>query len=131
MSGQAQAENTLLAIIELGGYPDFSSLYRREGYSPIVVSSMREALKYLKKNSPRLIVTEFNYQSAFRDRLSSLESLIAVVQRRPQINVIVFYDRDFLHQFKRLETKYQFFHAMAYPIESARLEAALSALPND
>ena len=128
MPAYVRNEDELLAIIEFGGYPDFSPLYRSAGYSPVVVNSMREALKYLKKKSPRLIVTEFNYQSAFRDRLSSLESLIAVVQRRPEINVIVFYDNDFLHQFKRLEKQYQFYFATAYPIDSARLETVLSTL---
>lgn len=89
---------------------------------------MREALKYLKRHNPRLIVAEFNYQSAFRDRLSSLESLIAVVQRRPEIKLFVFYDKDYLHQFKRLQHQYEFFGAMAYPIESQSLEEALSVL---
>lgn len=121
-------ENILLAIIEFGGYPDFSALYRRMGFTPIVVSSMREALKYLKRHKPRLIVAEFNYQSAFRDRLSSLESLIAVVQRRPEIKLVVFYDKDYLHQFRRLYDQYDFFAAIAYPIESESLEAVLSAL---
>ena len=128
MPDRTQSEKTLLAIIEFGGYPDFSSLYRRMGYTPVVVSSMREALKYLKRNSPHLIVAEFNYQSAFRDRLSSLESLIAVVQRRPHINVIVFYDRDYLHQLKRLEAQYEFSGTIAYPIKSGPLEAALRTL---
>jgi len=125
LSYSIQTEKTLLAIIEMGGYPDFSSLYRRLGYHLIVVNSMRKALNYLKKNSPTVIVSEFNYQSAFRDRLSSLESLIAVVQRRPDIKVIVFYEKDYRHQFERLWAQYNFFETFAYPIEAEYLEEVL------
>jgi DNA-binding NtrC family response regulator len=125
LSYSIQTKETLLAIIELGGYPDFSSLYRRLGYHLIVVNSMRKALNYLKKNSPTVIVAEFNYQSAFRDRLSSLESLIAVVQRRPDTKVIVFYEKDYRHQFERLWAQYDFFDTLSYPIDAEYLEAVL------
>jgi hypothetical protein len=86
---------------------------------------MRKALNYLKRNSPKVIVAEFNYQSDFRDRLSSLESLIAVAQRRPEINVIVFYEKDYRHQFERLWAQYDFFDTLPYPIEAGRLEEVL------
>lgn len=75
------SEKPLLSIIELGGYPDFKHLYRRYGYEPIVVFSMRKALGVLRNIKPQVVVAEFNYQSDFRNRTSSLESLIAVAQR--------------------------------------------------
>ena len=115
----------LLAIIELGGYPDFSSIYKRQGYEVVIENSMRKALHYLKKHSPNVIVAEFNFQSAFRDRVSGLESLIAVVERRPEIKVIVFLDREYRHQFERLQTQYIFFDTITYPIEPGRLEQSL------
>ena len=117
--------NTLLAIIELGGYPDFSSLYRAHGYTVVVENSMRKALNYLKRHEPAIVVAEFNYQSSFRDRLSSLESLIAVVQRRPNIKVIVFYEKEYQHQFERLRAKYAFFDALVLPIDNERLAESL------
>ncbi|HED15651.1 MAG TPA: hypothetical protein ENI64_02350 [Gammaproteobacteria bacterium] len=70
----------LLAITELGGYPDFRAEYGQAGYDLVAVNSMRKAISALKKQSPALIVAEFNFQSDFRDRSSNLESLLAVTQ---------------------------------------------------
>ncbi|HSH30240.1 MAG TPA: hypothetical protein VK971_10065, partial [Thiohalobacter sp.] len=88
----AMSKPVLLSIIELGGYPNFASLYQRLGCEVIVEGSMRKALAAARKRQPRVIVAEFNFQSDFRDRTSSLESLLAVVQRLPGTRVIVFYE---------------------------------------
>ncbi len=116
---------TLLAIIELGGYPDFSSLYRACGYEVVVENSMRKALNYLKRHEPAIIIAEFNYQSSFRDRLSSLESLIAVAQKKPNIKIIAFYEKEYEHQFQRLRAQYAFYDAIVFPIDRPRLEESL------
>lgn len=121
---------TLLAIIELGGYPDFAPLYRASGYQVVVENSMRKALNYLKRHEPAIIVAEFNYQSSFRDRLSSLESLIAVAQRKPSIKIIVFYEKEYQHQFERLQDQYAFFDAMVLPIDSKILAESLQRAAN-
>ena len=86
-------------IIELGGYPNFTPLYQELGYEVVIATRMRKALAILKKCQPDVIVTEFNFQSDFRDRTSSLESLLAVVQRLPATRVIVFYEKEFMPQF--------------------------------
>ena len=122
------AEKSLLSVIELGGYPDFGPLYRRYGYVNHVVFSMRKALGALKKLTPKVVVAEFNYQSDFRDRTSSLESLIAVAQQNPQIRMIVFYEREFVHQFEKLTARYEFFASFPYPVEEVQMEAALDRI---
>ncbi len=119
------SKKILLAIIEFGGYPNFSSLYKRLGYEVVIENSMRKALHYLKRHIPNVIVAEFNYQSAFRDRVSSLESLVAVVERRPEVKVIVFLDQEYRHQFERLKLQYSFFDAIPYPIDEERLVHSL------
>ena len=63
---------------------------------------MRKALPQVRKLKPAVIVAEFNFQSDFRDRTSSLESLLAVVQTLPGTQVIVFYDAEQAHQYERL-----------------------------
>ena len=73
----------LLAIFELGGYPNFGPLYRQLGFEPLFVSSQRQALGALKKSPPDVVVAEFNFQSDFRDRTSNLESLMARLQNIP------------------------------------------------
>lgn len=122
------AERSLLSIIELGGYPDFGPLYKRYGYTPRVVFSMRKALALLKKLKPHVVVAEFNYQSDFRDRTSSLESLIAVAQQNPQMNLIVFYEHEYAHQFDKLCDRYRFFATFQYPVKEVHIKSALDRL---
>ena len=104
---------TLLSIIELGGYPNFTPLYQQAGYTVESVASVRKALGLLKKTSPDVIVAEFNFQSDFRDRTSSLESLLAAVQRSPKTKVIVFYEKDHAHQLTRLTNQYPIHETLA------------------
>ena len=118
-------EKLLLAIIELGGYPNFKLLYQSLGYEVAVETRMRKALGFLKKHQPDVIVTEFNFQSDFRDRTSSLESLLAVVQRLPGTRVIVFYEKEFTSQFEKLRARLPVCDALTFPIEESELRAAL------
>ncbi len=121
-------DKSLLSIIELGGYPDLSPLYKKHGYEPIVVYSMRKALTALKEVKPAVVVAEFNYQSDFRDRTSSLESLIAIAQRNLNIKLIVFYEKEYLHQFEKLKQRYNFYATLAYPIMEDTIEEMLISL---
>ena len=115
----------LLSIIELGGYPNFAPLYERAGYEFSTIVSMRKALAALKQSVPDVVVAEFNFQSDFRDRTSSLESLLAVLQRHPRTRVIVFYDKEQAHQLARLQAQHSIFATLAYPIAEAELEDCL------
>lgn len=120
-----QPKGELLAIIELGGYPDFTSLYQQAGYQVETSHSMRNAIRTLKKLRPAVIVAEFNFQSDFRDRTSSLESLLAVVQRLPETKVIVFYEEEFASQFQRVSSRFPIHKALTFPIDVEELKAAL------
>lgn len=121
----AVSKRILLSIIEFGGYPDFKPLYRQAGYEVESVASVRKALGLLKRLSPDVIVAEFNFQSDFRDRTSSLESLLAVVQRVPKTKMIVFHERDHAHQLVRLQAQFPIHAALAYPIDAQLLDASL------
>jgi DNA-binding NtrC family response regulator len=120
-----QARRTLLSIIELGGYPNFTPVYQQAGYAVESVTSVRKALGLLKKINPDVIVAEFNFQSDFRDRTSSLESLLAVVQRSPKTKVIVFYENEYAHQLAKLQAWFPIHEAFAYPIDAKKLEDVL------
>lgn len=128
MSGIAR---TLLSIVELGGYPDFGSLYRSFGYQVVTESRIRKAIGYLKRNTPDVIVAEFNFQSDFRDRSSNLESLLAVVQRLPDTRVIVFYDQEFQLQFARLNERLPVYRGLAFPVEEAQLRNVLEEIVSE
>ena len=117
---------TLLAIIEIGAYPNFAPLYQKLGYSVVIERSVRKAIPALKQLKPEVVVAEFNYQSDFRDRTSSLESVFSVVQTLPETKVIVFYDAEQAHQFEKLRRRFPVHAALTYPVDPAKLEAALT-----
>ena len=122
-----EAKGALLAIIEIGAYPNFAPLYQKHGYAVTIERSVRKAISSLKKLKPAVIVAEFNYQSDFRDRTSSLESVFSVVQTLPGTKVIVFYDKEQAHQFERLRARFPIHAALPYPIDAAQLDAALAS----
>ncbi len=117
----------LLAIIELGGYPDFTPLYQKLGFSVEICTSMRKALASIKRQPPDVIVCEFNFQSDFRDRTSSLESMIALVQRNPEIQTLVIMEPGHRVQFGRIRERYDFRAALELPVTEAQMKQALGA----
>ena len=123
MSGKRK----LLAIVELGGYPNFTRLYQSCGYDVTMEHSMRKAMNIVRKVVPDTIVAEFNYQSDFRDRTSSLESLLATVDRLTQtsdkkIQVLVFYEKEYQHQLAKLQTMFKKFSVLPYPVDENSLK---------
>jgi len=86
---------------------------------------MRKATKLLKKIKPAVVVAEFNFQSDFRDRTSSLETLMATVQRIPNCKVIVFYEKEQRAQLERLLAVFDVFATIAFPINEDDLSQTL------
>jgi len=121
----ANTNPVLLSIIELGGYPDFSKLYRDNGYEVVTTDSVRKAVKLIRRHKPAVIVAEFNFQSDFRDRTSSLETVFSSLQGVVDTNVIVLYEKEYRHQFERLLSQFRVFEALEFPIEEDRLCLAL------
>lgn len=117
----------LLSVIELGGYPDFSALYRDSGYEVVATDSVRKAVKLIRKHRPAVIVAEFNFQSDFRDRTSSLETLFSSLQGVADANVIVFYEKEYAHQYQRVLDQFSVFESLAFPIDRNSLQAALQS----
>ena len=122
---------SLVSIIEIGGYPDFSPLYLEMGYETVSVKSVRKALSNMKKQSPAVLVAEFNFQSDFRDRTSSLESILATIQgQHPQCKVIVLYEQEYAHAFERLQAQYRIDAALCFPVTSEHMRSALESIGN-
>lgn len=122
------SKKLLLAVIELGGYPDFRSLYEQFGYEVVIESSVRKALSLLKKKKFDVIVAEFNYQHTFRDRLSSLESIIAVAQTNKQIQFIVLFENEFDNHLEKLRKQFQFTAEIAFPVTEVKMKQVLESL---
>jgi 23S rRNA A2030 N6-methylase RlmJ len=109
-------QKRLLAIIELGGYPNLIPLYKRLGYRVEVVNTQRKASNYLKKQQPDVIVAEYNYQTDFRDRSSNLETLCAVLQRYPEVKLLVFYPQVHRQEFTDFRQQHKVWQAIEFPI---------------
>ena len=117
----------LLSIVELGGYPNYSPLYQQAGFSVVATDSVRKAVKLIRKHRPAVIVAEFNFQSDFRDRTSSLETLLATLQGQyPDCKVIVFYEKEFATAFARLQQSYPIDCALQFPVSDDKIRAALT-----
>lgn len=125
MNDKLTRNKSLLSIVELGGYPDFKNIYSQYQLDVEITDSMRKAVKILKKMTPDLIVAEFNYQSDFRDRTSNLETLLAVLQKKPDIKLIIFYEKEFAHQFKRVTDRFNLPYTLAFPIDELALSEVI------
>ena len=120
---------TLLSIVELGGYPDFSALYRQAGFAVVTTDSVRKAVKLIREHRPAVLVAEFNFQSDFRDRTSSLETLLSSSQGISDANMIVFYEKEYRQHYARFLDRYTVFESLEFPIDEQRLTHALERLP--
>lgn len=121
-------EKHLLSVIELGGYPNYSRLYEAAGFSVQTENSVRNAIRAIKKTPPAVVVAEFNFQSDFRDRTSSLESLLSTLQRLDNCQVIVFYEQEFQQQLEKLRAQYELYATLPFPIDEDELARTLQQL---
>lgn len=121
----AEAVKRLLSIVEQGGYPLYDTIYQQAGYQVTMVETMRKAVSSIKKKLPDVIVAEFNFQSDFRDRTSSLETLLASIQKYPDTRVVVFYDRENTDKLNLLLAARAVHIVLSYPIDEDALLAAL------
>jgi len=114
----------LLSLIEMGGYPDFRPVYERLGYEVITELSARRAQARLREFTPDVIVADF-YKRYFHDRVSNLESVLALKSRLPHTRIIVLYEP--LHQadIVQLRRRCAIDAALPLPVTEQALEAAL------
>jgi hypothetical protein len=118
----------LLSIVEIGGYPDFTSLYESFGYRVIKTETVRKAVKLIRQFKPEVMVAEFNFQSDFRDRTSSLETLLSSTQGVTDASMIVFYEKEFEPQYQRFLQGFDVAASLTFPVEEAELRAALQGI---
>ena len=125
MTSPTEGAQRLLGIVELGGYPNFTPLYRRLGFDAELVSSQRKAQAALKKRLPDIIVAEYNFQSDFRDRPSNLETLMARLQRHPEVRLICIYQPEYNHKLDAMLARFPVFAALPLPVDEAAMEDVL------
>ena len=120
----------LLSIIEIGGYPDFTELYESLGYQVVKTESVRKAVKLIRLHKPALMVAEFNFQSDFRDRTSSLETILSSSQGVTDASMIVFYEKEFESQYQRFLQNFDIAASLVFPIDEQVLRSAVQDISN-
>ena len=118
----------VLSIIEIGGYPDFTPVYESFGYQVIKTESIRKAVKLIRSHKPAVMVAEFNFQSDFRDRTSSLETLLSSTQGVTDASVIVFYEKESEAQYQRFLQSFEVAASLTFPVDEAQLKLALQCI---
>ena len=120
----------LLSIIELGGYPDFVALYESMGFQVEKTDSVRKAVKLIRSKKPSVMVAEFNFQSDFRDRTSSLETLLSSTQGVTDSSMIVFYEKEFEMQYQRFLQTFDVAASLTFPVDEEKLRMTLQRISN-
>ena len=118
----------MLSIVEIGGYPDFTALYESFGFRVVKTETVRKAVKLIRQYKPAVMVAEFNFQSDFRDRTSSLETLLSSTQGVTDASIIVFYEKEFEAQYQRFLQGFDVAASLTFPVEEAALHAALQGI---
>lgn len=118
----------LLSIVEFGGYPDFSYLYELQGFQVLKTDSVRKAVKLIRQYKPAVMVAEFNFQSDFRDRSSSLETILSSSQGVVDSSMIVFYEKEFEPQYQRFLQNFEVAASLPFPVDEQRLATELQQL---
>ncbi len=118
----------LLSIVEIGGYPDFKPLYESFGYQVVKTETVRKAVKLIRQYKPAVMVAEFNFQSDFRDRTSSLETLLSSTQGVTESSMIVFYEKEFGPQYQRFLQGFDVDASLTFPVDEAQLREALDLI---
>ena len=120
----------LLSIVELGGYPDFVTLYESMGFQVEKTDSVRKAVKLIRSKKPSVMVAEFNFQSDFRDRTSSLETLLSSTQGVTDASMIVFYEKEFETQYQRFLQTFEVAASLTFPVDEGELRMTLQRISN-
>lgn len=118
----------LLSIIELGGYPDFTATYESAGFEVVKTDSVRKAVKLIRLHKPIVMVAEFNFQSDFRDRTSSLETILSSTQGVVDASMIVFYEKEYALQYQRFLQSFEVEESLTFPIDEALLRSTLARI---
>ena len=122
------AKPVLLSVMELGGYPDFTPLYEQAGFKVYKTDSIRKAVKLIRQHRPQVMVAEFNFQSDFRDRTSSLETLMSSTQGIIDCDLVVFYEKEFAPQYQRFLNTFEVAASLTFPVDEAQLRDTVAAL---
>ena len=115
----------LLLIMETGGYGNLRPLFEELGFEVAIETSARRGMNRLKTWQPDVVVADF-YKRYFHDRVSNLESLLAVATRNPKCRIIILYDPFHAADLALLQQRHRIDVALPLPLSASALQSALS-----
>ena len=87
----------------------------------LLVILTRKAVKLIRQHKPTVLVAEFNFQSDFRDRTSSLETLLSSTEGVSESKMIVFYEKEDAPQYQRFLDTVEVHASITFPISISNL----------
>jgi hypothetical protein len=92
----------------------------------VIETSARRGMSRLKNWQPDVLVADF-YKRYFHDRVSNLESLLAVATRNPESRIIILYDLFHAADLDLLKQRHRIDVALPLPLSASALQEALSS----
>lgn len=114
----------LLLVIEAGGYGNLQTPLAEMGFEVVVETSARRAMNRLKTWQPDVLIADF-YKRYFHDRVSNLESLLAIASRNPDMRIMVIYDPFHAADMELLKLRHRMDITLPLPVSAASLKQAL------
>jgi len=114
----------LLFLIEAGACGNLTPLFQELGFDVAIETSSRRAIGKLRAWQPDVLVADF-YKRYFHDRVSNLESLLAVATRSPAMHIVVLYDPFHAADMALLRQRHRIDVALALPVTQPMLTASL------
>lgn len=115
----------LMLLIEAGGYGNLQPLLEELGFEVIIETSARRAMSRLKTWHPDVLVADF-YKRYFHDRVSNLESLLAIATRDAHTRIVVLYDPFHAADVELLKRRHRIDAALTLPLSTVALQEVLS-----
>lgn len=124
--------NKLLFINEYGIYPELVKRLQETQYVVTVEHLMRNAIKFIKKQNPSVVVAEFYHEPQFRDRVSNLESMLAQVEAQAvEMHTIILYERKHREYVDKLLGVFSVDAILEQPVTPETLVDSIEALSVD
>lgn len=114
----------LLLVIEAGGYGNLQTPLAEMGFEVVVETSARRAMSRLKTWQPDVLIADF-YKRYFHDRVSNLESLLAVATRHPEMRIVVLYEPFHSSDLALLKQRHRIDASLPLPVSATVLKQAL------
>lgn len=120
-----QPPKKLLALIEFLSHGKLANIYKQLGFDVTTEWQVRKAVTLARKLKPDVVVADFYHQADFRDRLSNLESLLAVTQSLPDCKVLVMYEAAHQSALDKVKQRMRIDAALTVPVNDTALMTLL------